>query len=293
MNADQMIEAAGKRGFKAVELPIRLQAHITSRVRKYESANVIGMVPGADSSPGGNVLYTAHYDHLGIDPTASGDKIFNGAADNATGCGILLEMVRAYGSATIRPPRNVYFASVTAEEQGLLGSRYLGMHPPEPIRDFILDLNFDELLPIGVPTSAEVNGAERTSFYPAVEKTAAAFDLKLQPDNFPMAGHYYRSDHFSLARVGVPAFSVDEGTLFAGHTAEWGKQQKEDYDATRYHRPTDEYRPDMDFRADARLAQFGFLLGWQALSSGAVTWKPGDEFEAARKQTMTSGQAAQ
>jgi Zn-dependent M28 family amino/carboxypeptidase len=293
MNADQMIEAAGKRGFKAVELPIRLQAHITSRVRKYESANVIAMVPGADPSPGGNVLYTAHYDHLGIDPTASGDKIFNGAADNATGCGILLEMVRAYASAAIPPPRNVYFAAVTAEEQGLLGSKYLGMHPPEPIRDFTLDLNFDELLPIGVPTSAEVNGAERTSFYPVVEKTAAAFDLKLQPDNFPMAGHYYRSDHFSLARVGVPAFSVNEGTLFAGHTAEWGKQQKEDYDATRYHRPTDEYRPDMDFRTDARLAQFGFLLGWQALSSGSVTWKPGDEFEAARKQAMTSGQPAQ
>src|SRR6204780_2262316 len=111
MNADQMIEAAGKRGFKAVELPLRLQAHITSRVRKYESDNVIAMVPGADSSPGGNVLYTAHYDHLGIDPV--GDKIFHGAADNATGCGILMEMARAYASAKTPPPRNVYFASVT------------------------------------------------------------------------------------------------------------------------------------------------------------------------------------
>ena len=111
------------------------------------------------------------------------------------------------------PPRNVYFASVTAEEQGLLGSKYLGMHPPEPIRDFTLDLNFDELLPIGVPTSVEVSGSERTSFYPVVEKTAAAFGLEIQPDAAPMAGIYYRSDHFSLARVGVPAFSVDEGTI--------------------------------------------------------------------------------
>ena len=134
MNADQMIEAAGKRGFKAVELPVRLKAHIVSQVRDYDSANVIAMVPGADSSPGGNVLYTAHYDHLGIDPTEPGDKIYNGAVDNATGCGILLEMVRAYATAKIPPPRNVYFASVTAEEQGLLGSKYLGMHPPEPIR---------------------------------------------------------------------------------------------------------------------------------------------------------------
>ena len=243
MNVDQMIDAAGKRGFKSVELPLRLQAHITSRVRKYESANVIAMVPGADSSPGGNVIYTAHYDHLGIDPAAVGDKIFHGAADNATGCGILMEMARAYASAKTPPPRNVYFASVTAEEQNLLGSKYLGMHPPEPIRDFTLDLNFDELLPIGVPTSVVANGSERTSFYPVVEKTAAALGLQIQPDRAPMAGIYYRSDHFSFARFGVPSFSIDEGTLFAGHTAEWGKRQKEDYDDHRYHRPTDVYRP--------------------------------------------------
>jgi Zn-dependent M28 family amino/carboxypeptidase len=291
MNGDQMIEAAGKRGFKAMELPVRLKAHITSQSRKYESANVIAMVPGQDSRPGGSVVYTAHYDHLGIDPTAQGDKIFNGAADNGTGCGILLEMVRAYASAKTAPPRNAYFAAVTAEEQGLLGSEYLGMHPPEPIRDFTLDLNFDELLPIGLPTSVEVNGSERTSFYPVVQKTAAAFDLQIQADDAPMAGHFYRSDHFSLARFGVPAFSIVEGTLFSGHTAEWGKQQKDDYNEHRYHRPTDEYRADMDFRTDARLAQFGFLLGWQAMSS-PVNWKPGDEFEAARKKSMASGPSA-
>ena len=291
MDADRMIDAAGKRGFKAVELPIRLQAHITSRVRNYESDNVIAMVPGADSNPGNNVIYTAHYDHLGIDPAAVGDKIFNGAVDNGTGCGIVLEMTRAFTAAKTPPPRNVYFALVTAEEQNLLGSKYLGMHPPVPIRDFSLDLNFDELLPIGVPTSVVANGSQRTSFYPVVEKTAAALGLQIQPDRAPMAGIYYRSDHFSFARFGVPAFSIDEGTLFAGHTAAWGESQKEDYDNQRYHRPTDEYRADMDFRADARLAQFGFLLGWQALSSAPVTWKPGDEFEAARKQSM-SGQSA-
>ena len=286
MNADQMIEAAGRRGFKPVELPVRLKAHIVSQVRNYDSANVVAMVPGADSSSGGSVLYTAHYDHLGIDPTAPGDKIYNGAVDNGTGCGILLEMLRAFAFAKSPPPRNVYFASVTAEEQGLLGSKYLGEHPPQPIRDFALDLNYDELLPIGVPTSVKVEGSERTSFYPVVEKTAAAFGLEIQPDIQLMAGVYYRSDHFSLARVGVPAFSVDEGDLFAGHPPGWGKQQKAQYDAERYHRPTDEYKAEMDFRADARLAQFGFLLGWQAMSSAPVTWKPGDEFEAVRKKSV-------
>ena len=285
MNADEMIEAAGKRGFKPVELPVRLKAQIVSKVRQYESANVVGMLPGTDSSQGGNVLYSAHYDHLGIDPSLPGDKIYNGAADNATGCAILLEMLRAYAAAKTPPPRNVYFASVTAEEQGLLGSRYLGEHPPEPSRDFTLDLNFDELLPLGIPTSVLVAGSERTSFYPVVEKTAAAFGLQIQPDNAPMAGHYYRSDHFSLARVGIPAFSISEGDSFADHPPGWGKQQKEDFNAQRYHRPTDEYRDDMDFRTDARLAQFGFILGWQALSSPPVTWKTGDEFEAARKKS--------
>lgn len=286
MSVDHEIQAAGRRGFKGRELPIRLQAHIASRVREYESANVVGMVPGADLKPGGSVLYTAHYDHLGIDPDAAGDKIFNGAMDNGTGTAILLELVRAYASAGTPPPRNIYLSAVTGEEQGLLGSKYLGMHPPTPIRNFVLDLNFDELLPLGVPLSVQVAGAERTNFYPTVEKTAAAFHLEIQPDEQPMAGHYYRSDHFSFARVGVPAFSVGDGSLFEGHDAAWGIKQKQDYDEQRYHRPSDEYREDMDFRTDARLAQFGFLLGWQAASSGSISWKPGDEFEAARKKSM-------
>jgi Zn-dependent M28 family amino/carboxypeptidase len=285
MNAAEAIEAAGKRGFKPVELPVRLKSHIVSQVRTYTSENVIGMVAGSASSPGGKVLFTAHYDHLGIDPSLPGDKIYNGAVDNATGCGILIEVLRAYATGKTPPPRDVYFASVTAEEQGLLGSKYLGLHPPLAIHDFALDLNFDELLPAGIPASVRVSGAERTSFYPVVEKTAAAFKLQIQPDDSPMAGHYYRSDHFSLARVGVPAFSIDEGDVFAGHAAEWGKQQKDEFDAHRYHRPSDEYSPEMDFRADAILAQFGFLLGWQASSAPDINWNPGDEFETARKKS--------
>ena len=164
---DQAIEQAGKPGaFHAVELPLKLQAHVESRVRHYLSSNVVGRVPGV-SAANQAVLYTAHYDHLGIDPDAKGDNIYNGAADNGTGCGILLEMVRAYAAAKTPPPHNVYFASVTAEEQGLLGSKFLGMHPPEPIRDLALDLNYDELLPIGLPTSVNVEGSVRASGYQA------------------------------------------------------------------------------------------------------------------------------
>jgi Zn-dependent M28 family amino/carboxypeptidase len=177
----------------------------------------------------------------------------------------------------------VLFASVTAEEKGLLGSNYLGKHLPLPAHDIALDLNFDAVPPIGMPESVNVTGAERTTFYPVVQKTAQAFGFEIQPDAEPGAGHYYRSDHFSLARAGVPSFSINTALKFAGHPPEWGKAQADEYTAKHYHQPSDEYRPDMDFSSNAALAKFGFALGWQALTATqTVGWVPGDEFEAAR-----------
>jgi Zn-dependent M28 family amino/carboxypeptidase len=282
LNLDEMLAAAGTRNFKARELPVRFQAHIVSKVRKFEAFNVLGMLPGAHAG-GQAVMYTAHYDHLGIDTSMSGDNIYNGAVDNGTGCGIILELAHAYAGSTARPPYPVLFAAVTAEEKGLLGSNYLGKHLPIPPAGIALDLNFDAIMPIGMPQSVSVTGAERTSFYPTVVKTAQAFGFEIQPDAEPGAGHYYRSDHFSLARAGVPAFSVNAGVKFVGHPAEWGKAQHEDYNSNRYHRPSDEYAPSMDFSTDAAMAKFGFALGWQAMqAAGTVNWLPGDEFEAAR-----------
>jgi Zn-dependent M28 family amino/carboxypeptidase len=295
---DKAIDNAGKpAALHAVELPVTLHAHIESRVRRYVSSNVVGRVAGANAAqmgvPGDRssslgskqaVLYTAHYDHLGIDPDAKGDNIYNGAADNGTGCGILLEMARAFAQSSVKPPHAVYFAAVTAEEQGLLGSQYLGMHPPVPAGQIALDLNYDMLLPVGVPRSVNLNGAERIDFWPAVQRVAKAFDLAILPDPRPMAGEYYRSDHFSLARVGVPAFSVDQGELFEGHDLAWGHAQATDYNDHHYHQPSDEYHADWDFRGNAKLARFGFVLGWLASEQmKPVEWLPGDEFERARK----------
>ncbi len=284
LNLDDMMASAGTRDFKARELPLRFKAHVVSKVRKFASYNVLGMLPG---TPSGNaaqaVVYSAHYDHLGIDPTLSGDNIYNGAVDNGTGVGIVLELAHAYATAHAPPPHPVLFASVTAEEKGLLGSEYLGKHLPIPAARIALGLNFDAIPPIGAPESVSVTGAERTSFYPAVEKTARAFGFEIQPDAEPGAGHYYRSDHFSLARAGVPAFSINTGVKFAGHPAEWGKAQREDYTAKHYHQPSDEYSPAMDFSSNASLAKFGFALGWEALlARDTVSWLPGDEFEATR-----------
>jgi Zn-dependent M28 family amino/carboxypeptidase len=279
LDLDRMIEAAGTRKFKARELPVRFKAHLDSRVRAFVSYNVLGLLPG--SGPAAQaVMYTAHYDHLGINPALPGDKIYNGAVDNGTGCGIVLELAHAFARSAARPPHPVLFASVTAEEKGLLGSNYLAKHLPIPAAQIALDLNFDAVPPIGMPESVSVTGAERTTFYPVVQKTAAAFGFDIQPDAEPGAGHYYRSDHFSLARAGVPSFSVNTALKFAGHPAEWGKAQRDEYTAKRYHQPSDEYTPDMDFSSNAALAKFGFALGWQALNADQiVTFVPGDEFE--------------
>jgi Zn-dependent M28 family amino/carboxypeptidase len=288
MDLDKMMADAQSRDFKPVPMNFRLSAHMTSKIRPFESNNVIAVLPGSDKNlTDEGVLYTAHYDHFGIRPDLAGDNIFNGAMDNATGCGILLEIARVYAQAAQRPRRSIFFSSVTAEEQGLLGSEYLGKHPPIPAGKISLDLNYDDVMPLGAPEEVQVSGAERTTFYPAVQAMAQDFHFKIRPDARPEAGHYYRSDHFSLARVGIPAFSINEGIKFKGHDEAWGLAQDDDYTAHRYHQPSDEYHPGMDYTSDAAMARFGFALGWEAASQGrAVEWKKGDEFERARRASQ-------
>ncbi len=289
MDLDKMLKDANSRSFKPVDLGVRLKATIVTKVRTFASRNVVAKVAGSDRKLKGQaVIYTAHYDHLGIHPNEPGDNIYNGAADNATGCGILLELARAYAGAAQKPARSIFFAAVTAEEQNLLGSRYLGEHPPVPARDISLDLNYDDVQPFGEPEQVVVTGAERTTVGPLVEQVAAAFKMAIQPDDHPEAGHYYRSDHFSMARVGVPAFSVNQGALFKGHDLAWGEEKEQDYLTHRYHQPSDEYRPDMDFTGDAKMTRFGFALGWQVASQPDLAgWLPGDEFEKARKNSQS------
>ncbi|HEY6304495.1 MAG TPA: M28 family metallopeptidase [Terriglobales bacterium] len=289
MDLDKMMVDATSRDFKPVPLHIRLSAHMTSKIRPVESNNVIAVLPGSDKMlKDEGVFYTAHYDHFGIRPDMAGDNIFNGAMDNATGCGIVMEIARAYSEAKQRPRRSIYFVSVTAEEHGLLGSEYLGKHPPISAGKISLDLNYDDVMPLGAPEEVQVSGAERTNFYPAVLATAQDFRFRIRPDARPEAGHYYRSDHFSLARVGIPAFSINEGMKFKGHDEAWGLAKDADYTAHHYHQPSDEYRPGMDYTSDAAMARFGFALGWTAANQARlVDWKKGDEFEGARRASQS------
>jgi Zn-dependent M28 family amino/carboxypeptidase len=284
MNLDKLMTSAQSRDFHPVNLGARLKAHMVSKLRNFESSNVVAMLPGSDRKLSEEaVMYTAHYDHLGIRPDVAGDNIFNGADDNATGCAILLELARAYSSASVKPRRSIIFAAVTAEEQGLLGSEYLGKHPPMPAGKISLDLNYDDVKPLGAPEEVQVAGAERTNFYPNVEATAKEFRLAIRPDPRPEAGHFYRSDHFSLARVGIPSFSINEGMKFKGHPESWGLDKDREYVEKHYHQPSDEYHPEMDFVADSAMARFGFALGWEAANAPKlVGWQKGDEFEAAR-----------
>jgi Zn-dependent M28 family amino/carboxypeptidase len=288
MDLEKMMADARSRDFHPVNLGAKLRAHMVSKVRNFESNNVVAMLPGSNRNLKDQaVMFTAHYDHLGVRPDMPGDNIYNGAADNATGCGILLELARAFSVAKDHPGRSIIFAAVTAEEQGLLGSEYLGKHPPIPAGKIALDLNYDDVQPIGSPQEVEVTGAERTTFYPWVQATAKEFRLAIRPDARPEAGHFYRSDHFSLARVGIPSFSINEGMKFKGHDEAWGLAQNKEYTEKHYHQPSDEYHPEMDFTGDAAMARFGFALGWEAASfSKLIGWQKGDEFEPARTKSQ-------
>ena len=288
MTLEKMMQDAQSHDFHPVSMGARLKAHMVSKIRHFESNNVLAILPGSDRKVADEaVLFTAHYDHFGIRPELPGDNIFNGADDNATGCGILLEVARAFGVAAQHPRRSILFAAVTAEEQGLLGSEYLGKHPPISAGKITLDLNYDDVKPLGAPEEVEVSGAERTTFYPEVQALAKDFRLAIRPDARPEAGHFYRSDHFSLARVGVPAFSINEGMKYKGHPEEWGLEQEREYVEKHYHQPSDEYHPEMDFVGDSAMARFGFALAWEAASLPTlIGWLHGDEFEPARVKSQ-------
>lgn len=284
---DDLIRQAQSRDFKPIALPVTVKAHMISKIRPFDSQNVLALLSGTDPKLGGEaVLYTSHYDHLGVRPGVQGDNIYNGAVDNATGCGMLMEMARAYSLAQPGARRSILFAAVTAEEQGLLGSEYLADHLPIPAGKISLALNFDGIRPDGIPEQIQASGSERTNFFLTTYAVAKDFGFEIRPDSNPGAGHYYRSDHFSFAHVGIPSYSIQEGLKYRGHPLEWGVERENEYDEKHYHQPSDQFDPTWDFTGLAELSRFGIEVGWKAANQDElVQWLPGDEFEAARKQS--------
>jgi Zn-dependent M28 family amino/carboxypeptidase len=175
---------------------------------------------------------------------------------------------------------------VTAEESGLLGSDYYGKHPVVPAAKTALDINFDAFFPFGKTRDVSVTGAERTTLWPMIQRDAQAMNLEIKPDSEPEQGLYYRSDHFSLARVGIPAFSISAGSDYLGKPANFGSAAFEQYNSEHYHQPSDEYRDDWNFGSMVQMAEFGLRLGMDAANVPRLpTWKPGDEFLKTREQS--------
>jgi Zn-dependent M28 family amino/carboxypeptidase len=284
MTADQMLDAANARGFQARELPLQFTGNVPAKIRTVTTSNVVARIEGSDEKLKDEaIVFSAHWDHLGIGEAINGDNIYNGAADNATGTGMLLEMARAWSDMPQKPRRSAIFVAAGAEEQGLRGSYYFGQHPPIPAGKIALGLNFDMFLPFGRASDVTLNGAERTTIYPVVEAAAKRMSLTLSPDPRPSAGLYYRSDHFSFARVGIPAFSVEGGDHFLGKPEDFGAKAMAEFREKRYHQPADEYKDDWDFAGMEQYAQFGLLIGMDVANQDAMpTWKAGDEFLPAR-----------
>ena len=284
---EDALKAADTKGFKPVSLGVTLKGNIPTRIEKIVSNNVVGMVEGSDPALKSEaVVFTAHWDHLGIGRVVGGDAIYNGAADNATGCGLLMELARAWAAQNPKPKRSALFLAVTAEEKGLLGSKYYAQHPVVPLGKTALNLNFDMILPLGVPESIVVTGADRTTAWPGVKAVAEKQHLEIEADERAHLGIFYRSDHFSMARAGVPAFSVAPGGKFKGKPADFARKARQEFNDKAYHSPQDEMRPDWDFSGFAVLARFALDVAREAADADRLaTWNPGDEFRPAREKS--------
>jgi Zn-dependent M28 family amino/carboxypeptidase len=277
--------SAATRDFKPTATGITIDASITNTVSHLKADNVIGVVKGRDPAVRDQyVVFTAHWDHLGIGPPVNGDSIYNGAEDNASGVADILAMARAAAAlpAASRPRRSLMFLFVTAEESGLLGSAYFAEHPTVPAGSLVANLNIDGGNLLGRVRDLTVLGQKKSSLGTSLASYAGKEGVRLSPDTHPEQGHFYRSDHFSFAKVGIPAVSIGAGTDYVGRPREWGLQQEDDYTAHRYHQPSDEYRPDFDLSGAVQLSQLVLGFGIAVADAPRMpVWSPGAEFHRA------------
>jgi len=286
-------EAAARRDFRPVPLALTLAARLTSRVRPIATWNVIGRIPGSDAMLAREaVVFTAHYDHLGIGTPEEGDAIYNGAADNASGVATLLETARAFTLLPRPTRRSLLFIACAAEEGGLRGSEYYASNPTVPAHLTAANINMDGLPVWGEPRDFTFVGADRSTLLKVVEEAALALKFRIVPDPHPEQGSFYRSDQFSLARVGIPAFSIDPGNEYAGKPPGYGERIWEEYAKRQYHRPKDEYDPAFDLSGAAATARIALYAGYRIAEAEAMPrWSPGDEFAAVRARSVATAGA--
>lgn len=286
LDYDALTQAAHRPGFKAVPMGgLKLSATLNNAIRRSVSNNVVGIVPGS-KRPDEYILYTAHWDHLGrCTPDETGDDICNGAVDNATGTGALIEVGRAFAQA--KPERSVVLLAVTGEESGLLGSKHYAANPLYPLAKTVGGFNMDALGTYGRTRDVVVVGYGKSELEDLLKKHAARQGRVVVPEQKPEAGSFYRSDHFELAKVGVPMLYADGGIDVVEKGAQWGLEQQALYTANHYHKPSDEYREDMDFSGIAEDATLLFQIGLELANSGLwPKWLPTAEFGAAREESL-------
>jgi hypothetical protein len=285
---DRLIEAAGRRGFRAVPLNgARARGEFDFSVRRYRTGNVAGLLEGSDPKLRETaIVLTAHFDHLGIGaPDEKGDRIYNGAVDNATGTAALLEIARASAEGKWRPRRSILFLAVTGEEQGLLGSAFAARHPPIPVARLAANFNMDETSVYGELDDYCPLGIERTTLEPMARRIAGKMGLRLDPETHPEQGAYFRSDHFSFAKAGVPAINMERGWLVRGHDAAYGEKLQQDFEERHYHQPSDEFDPGWDFSGAVQECRFIMSLA-EAVSNDPEMprFKKGEAFGGAMVQ---------
>lgn len=283
LNLDAQMRAARDRAFRPVPLGVRASTTITNMLRTVNSNNVVARLEGR-TRPGEHVVYMAHWDHLGTDPSIQGDGIFNGAEDNASGTAGLLELAKAFSSMPQRPERSLLFLAVTAEEQGLLGSRYYAEHPLYPPATTVAALNMDGLNVVGRTRDLTVVGMGQSSLDGLAARIAQGQKRVLRSDPEPEKGFYYRSDHFQFAKAGIPAFYFDAGIDVIDKPTEYGMKAREKYTAEDYHKPSDEVKDSWDLSGAVDDLRLLFSMGYE-LASGTdwPQWSQTSEFRAKRE----------
>jgi Zn-dependent M28 family amino/carboxypeptidase len=281
---DALKKQAATRDFKPVPLGLTASLGIKNTMRTIDSRNVVARLEGSDPAHKDEyVVYSAHWDHFGVGAPVKGDKIYNGALDNASGVSSVLEIARAFTQVTPAPKRSILFLMVTAEEQGLLGSQYYATNPIYPLEKTLANINVDGVNQWGKTADLTIIGLGASELDDYIKAAAAEQNRTLRGDPEPEKGFYYRSDHFNFAKQGVPALDPDAGIEFVGKPPEYGKQKRDAYTDHDYHAPSDEVKPDWDLAGAADDAELLFAVGYRVANADKYPeWRAGNEFKAKR-----------
>lgn len=286
---NELKEEAKKPSFKPVDLKSRFNLNIQSKYKEAVSKNVIGVIPGSER-PEEVIIYSSHWDHLGVGPVVNGDSIYNGAVDNGTTTAWMLEIAEAFMNLRKRPARTIMILSPTAEEQGLIGSKYYAENPIYPLEKTVANINNDLMLPFGPYKDIMITGFGQSELEDYVERFAGEYDRYVLPDPNAHTGMYYRADHFSFARVGVPALFARGNCDNREYGKEWALKMEKEWVNNYYHKQTDEYDPELwNFEGIVDDARLMFRIGYE-LSNEATfpKWKEGSEFKSIRESYMNN-----